>query len=303
MKKIKLIFTSFAIMALALACEKDGGESKIEFAEGGVPNVKKITTTDTSINLVAINNNVPINLGLTFNVARGNVSSMDVVGIYRKGTVVEKAIIKANISGFPATVNINQTDLINAFNILNTKADFSITDKLTISADVILSDGRRLNMFNNDGTKGYAADINNSLQFSVSQDYTVSCPLNDASLFNGNYKVTVDDWQDYSIGATVPVVYNSTNGLLKFRVLNTNNPSSLPSSSASYFDVTINPATSTVSLVSNGNYVYGAGAGNSFTATGTGNVASCTGDINLKVAWKNGLNSDFGIFNFNLTKI
>jgi hypothetical protein len=286
MKKLKLILTSLALVLFVAACENDGGDSKVELTNGATPNVKKITTTDTSINLLAIKNDIPINIGFTVGVGFGNVTSMDVVGIYTKGTVVEKAVIKANLTTFPATVNINQTDLINAFSFLNSKADFSITDKLTISTDIVLNDGRKVEMFNSKGVRNFGADISNSLLFSVSQNYVVSCPLTDASLFNGNYKVTADQWEDYTVGATVPVVYNPADGLFKFRILNTNN-AFISNSATSYMIVTINPADGKVTVAANETYNYGVPP---TTVTGTGTISSCTGDINLKLNFVGGFN-------------
>lgn len=124
-----------------------------------------------------------------------------------------------------------------------------------------------------------------------------SCPLTDASTFNGNYKVTVDGWADYAIGATVPVVYNVANGLTTFRILSTTNPSII-NPGVPYMIVTINPATATVvSITSNTIYNYGTYGTASVTA-GTGTVSACTGNIDLKVTW--GAN---GTFNFNLVKL
>ena len=287
MKKLKLILTSLALVLFVAACENDGGDSKIETTNGATPNVQKIATTNTSINILAIRNDVPINIGFTIGVGFGNVSSMDVVGIYTKGTVVEKAVIKANLTTFPATVNITQTDLINAFKFLNSKADFGLTDKLTISADIVLNDGRKVEMFNAKGEKNFGADISNSLLFSVSQNYVVSCPLTDASLFNGNYKVTADQWEDYTVGATVPVVYNAADGLFKFRILNKNN-AYISNAATSYMIVTINPANATVTVAANETYNYGVPP---TTVTGTGTISSCTGDINLKLNFAGGYNA------------
>lgn len=280
MKKIKLILTSLALLLFIVSCTNDGGDSKVELTNGAVPNVKKITTTDTSINLAAIQNGTPINIGFTVDIGRGTVQSMDVVAIYTKGTVVEKAVLKANLTTFPATVNINQTDLINAFSILNSKADFSITDKLMITTDIVLNDGTKLELYNSKGVRSFGADIFNSTSFSVSQNYVVACPLTDASIFNGNYKVTADQWADYAVGDIIPVVYNASNGLLKFRILNVNNPY-LVNAATTYYEVTVNPTTFAATVVGSGILDYG--NGDTTTVTGTGTVSSCTGDINLKL--------------------
>lgn len=124
-----------------------------------------------------------------------------------------------------------------------------------------------------------------------------SCPLANASIFNGNYKVTVDGWQDYAVGATVPVVYNSADGLNTFRILSTTNPSII-NRGVPYMIVTINPATATVvSITSNTIYNYGA-SGTARVSAGSGTLSACTGDMNLKVTW-----GTSGTYNFNLVKL
>lgn len=123
------------------------------------------------------------------------------------------------------------------------------------------------------------------------------CPLTNASLYNGNYRVTVDQWQDYALGATVPVLYDSANGLNTFRILSTTN-TSIINRGVPYMIVTINPATATVvSITSNTIYNYGP-SGTATVTAGSGTVNPCTGDMNLRVTW--GTN---GTFNFNLVKL
>lgn len=281
------------LVLTAVSCEKDGGTSVIDFTEGAVPNIKKIASTDQGLNVIALKNGQNINLGLTVSVGAGKVSSMNIVGIYTKGSVVEKAVLKTNVTGFPATVNISQTDLYNAFTLLNSANDVALSDKLVISADLTLTDGTVVKMFTDKGVPNYGADVANSLVYSVLQNYIVSCPLTDASLFNGDYKVTMDTWQDYSIGDIVPVVYNVANGTFTFRILNKNNPY-ITNAATSYMTCVIDPATSKVTVTANEVFDYGPGYG---PTTGTGSVASCTGDINLTLAF-----GPYGGYKFNLVK-
>jgi hypothetical protein len=170
--------------------------------------------------------------------------------------------------------------LFNVFAELNTASDIEIGDKMVVSADLTLSNGTVLKITNDDGTANYGQDIANSTEYSVIQEFVVSCPLDDASNFNGNYKVTQDDWADYAVNDIVPVVYNPADGLYTFRILNTANPF-VVNSSTSYIIVTIDPSTSNVSVTSNEMWNYGGGF--IVTVTGDGNVGSCTGDINLKL--------------------
>ena len=302
MKKIKLIFAILAVVVLMPSCTDDGGKSKIDFETGAVPNILKATGTDDTMNLLAIANGTKINLGVTVAPGQGDIVSIDLVGFYKKSTTYEKAYFLKGITTFPTTFKLDQFTIMNAFATANSASDFTLTSSLIISAEMTLKDGRVLKMYNDDGTRLYGADIANSIVFKVQQTYITSCPLTDASNFNGNYKVVVDDWADYSIGATVPVVYNPANGTLKFRVMNSTNPSTIPASAGNYLECTLDSKTGTVTVVSSAPYLYGAGAANSFTVAGTGTVGSCNGDINLVLTWTRASGS-FPNQKFNLVKI
>lgn len=295
MKKIKLIFTSVLLVFMAMSCENDGGTSVLTLTEGVVPNIKKIATTDQGLNLLALKNGQNIDLGLTFDDVKGfgEFTSLDVIGFYTKNGVTERAVLKANITAFPATVHLNQNDLYAAFTAINSANDVGLLDKLIITAEVKQKDGTVRKMFSDKGDRLFGADIDNSLLFSVYQTYAVSCPLDDASLFNGNYKVTMDTWQDYSIGDIVPVVYNSADGKFTFRILNKNNPF-VANAATSYMICVIDPATAKVTVTANEVFDYGPGYG---PTTGTGTIGSCTGDINLTIAF-----GPYGGYKFNLVK-
>jgi hypothetical protein len=293
MKKIKIIFAIFALFVLLPSCTDDGGKSKRDFTIGAVPNILKAAGTDSSINLLAIGNNVPVNLGVTLSLPQGDVVSIDIVGFYKKTTTFEKAYLKKGVTTYPTTFKFSQTDIINAFSTVNSSSDFLLSSTLIISAELTLKDGTIIKMFNDNGTTNYGADLSNSLIYKVQQTYLMSCPLTDASNFNGDYKVTKDDWQDYAVGDIVPVVYNPANGTLTFRILNVNNPYIL-NAATSYMICVIDPATSKVKVTANEVFDYNPGYG---PTTGTGTVGSCSGAINLTLAF-----GPYGGYNFNLVK-
>ncbi len=278
MKKIKLILASLAITMLISSCDNDGGDSKLGLQVGAVPNITKIATTDASINLIDVNDGVPINLGFTVDVAQGDVASMDIIGYYKKGADTYKAVLETGVTTFPATFNISQDDLFDAFTELNSASDIEVGDKLIITAELTLVNGNEIKIFKDDGTPNYGQDIANSNLYKVSQTYDVSCPFEDASLFDGNYVVVTDDWEDYVAGDVVPVVYNPADGLYKFRILATNNPF-ISNAATAYMLVTIDPIDSSVTVISNEDFNYGP----LIPVTGTGSVGSCTGDINLSL--------------------
>jgi hypothetical protein len=292
MKNISLLLIAFGL--IFTSCTNDGGSSKEGLNEAAIPNITKISTTDQGLNVVALKAGQGINLGLNVDVGFGDVASMDLVGIYTKGTVVEKAILKTNLTTFPSTVNITQTDLYNAFKILNTASDVDLKDNLIISADLTLKNGTVIKMYNANGSLNYGSGVANFSGIKVLQTYIVSCPLVDASLFSGNYKVTADQWDDYGVGPIIPVIYNAANGTKVFRIPNTTRPYVI-NKSTSYIIGTINTTTNAVTVTSNEPWNYG--GTDIFTVTGTGTVGSCTGDINLKLFF-----GTFGPYTFNLVK-
>ena len=302
MKKIHLIF-SFLFAVLFVSCTDDGGSSVIDLKKGALPRITKLTSTENSINLVALNNGLTLNLGVQVDKQTGDVASMDIVGFYFKSGVVSKAYLKRGITTFPSNFSFSQVDLFNAFESLNTVSDIQPGDKLVVTTELTLTDGSVLKILNNDGSNSVGADVtNNPNGYILKQVYDVSCPLNDASNFNGNYKVLVDDWADYAVNAVVPVEYNPSNGLFEFRILNTNNPF-VANSATTYLIVTINPDDSTVVVVSSAEvWSYGSGPANQFTVTGDGTVSSCTGDINLSLDFVNANGGSATNLAFNLVK-
>lgn len=300
MKKIKFLIAT--LIVVFYSCENDGGDSVIEYQNGAVPNITKTAGTDQGINVLSLNSGGDINIGLTVGVGQGDVASMEIIGFYTKGSSTERGVLKTGINTFPSQVNITKADLFNAFTSVNSPSDVSLSDKLLITAELTLKNGNIVKIYRDNGQRNYGADIFNSAQFKVFQEYIVSCPLTDASLFNGIYKVIKDDWADYPTNATVPVVYNASNGTFKFKILNSNNPSCLAVSLSEYIEVTVNPVNNTVTASTSAPFDYGAALGGTFGATGTGSVGSCTGEINLKMNWSGAAGSSNNNA-FNLVKV
>lgn len=180
MKKIKLLFASLALVAFTLSCDDDGGTSKIDLDNGGVPDINKVEneTTENFINLNEIQEGNDITIGVTVGVGQGDVVSIDLTGFYTKASTgeTEKNVFETGITTFPSTFTYSKADLLDAFDVLATDADFELGDALTFSATVTLGNGTVLNLINDDGSTNFGADVANSSQFSVVQTYNVSCP-------------------------------------------------------------------------------------------------------------------------------
>lgn len=281
MKKIKL-FISFLSLGFITSCTNDGGTSLQKITIGAVPNIIKSADSDVGINLVAINNGLDFNIGMTINKEDGDVQSMDVVGFYSKKGVVEKAYLKKGLTTFPTTISLNKAALLTAFSSLNTNADFQSGDALTVSAEITLTNGTITKVFKDNGEPSYGSSLL-SIYKNMFQKFDIVCPLVDASNFNGNYKVIADGWVDYTLGTIIPVVYSATNGLLEFRIPNATRPGII-NSGTSYLKVVINPADFSVVVTSNENWIYpDPTPATPFitTVTGDGTVNACNFDIEL----------------------
>lgn len=267
---------SLLFVFIAVSCTNDGGDSVINLSEGALPNITKDAGTDQGINILKIENGEDLNLGLTLNVATGQVASMDVVGYFTKNGVVTKAVLQPNVTTFPAKLNYKKADLVKAFpNFLS----FGTTDKLIITADLTLKNGTVIKTFTDKGAPNYGSDIANSTIWIVSQTYTALCPFADASVFAGDYEVVQDQWEDYVPGDVIHAVYNPADGTYSFRLLSNTNIY-IANSATAYLLVTINPATNAVTVKSSEIYNYGA---KKTSVKGTGTISFCTGEIDLKL--------------------
>jgi len=193
-------------------------------------------------------------------------------------------------NGLPVgDVTATLTEVTNSLGL--DEVDYSSTDEFRIRLEYVMTNGRTWSRDDAGGT------VLTSAYFKSPYLYTVPffCALDDVSIFNGKYTVTVDSWADYSAGNTIPVTYNPDDGGYTFRILATNNPF-LVNAATAYMIVKVNPEDGSVAISSNEDFDYG----DDFvvTITGDGTVATCTGYINLSV--------DFGSGNadntFRLTK-
>lgn len=209
---------------------------------------------------------------------------------HTKGTVTsaEKFIKSFSASSFQVAGNrdlpqgkieISLSEALTALNIAPN--GYTPADRFTMRLELVLTDGR---IFTDANT---SAPVTNGY-FSSSFVYSVQffCPLANAADFNGNYRVTVDDWQDYAVGDIIPVSYVPADGTYKFRILCSANTFIL-NGATTYLIVTINPITAAVTVAANQPFLY-APAEPPTTVTGVGTVGSCTGDINLKLKFTGG---------------
>lgn len=104
-------------------------------------------------------------------------------------------------------------------------------------------------------------------------DIALSCPYTQ-SIFNGNYKVAIDTWEDYAIGDLITVQPGSSANQVK--ILANKNPY-ISNAATAYMLLTVSPD-GTVDVTSNEAFDYGSAK---FSITGSGRVDLCNGDIDL----------------------
>ncbi|WP_366184925.1 hypothetical protein [Flavobacterium ovatum] len=192
MKNIKNIFKFIAFSLLLMGCENDGGDSKLTLEQGAIPNFQKTATSDSFINLVDLSNDQPIKLELNVSTVYGDISSMDIIGFYTQDDKTYRTVLKANQTTFPITLSFTIEDIINSFPILNSKDDFKIGNKLLISADIKLKNGKIYKIYDDNGQPNFGSHVATSVQYSVSQSFLVSCP----SFLAGTYSFSTTNIGD-----------------------------------------------------------------------------------------------------------
>ncbi|MCI9843808.1 hypothetical protein [Flavobacterium pectinovorum] len=292
MKNIKILFTSLLFVFIAVSCENDGGDSVLNLTEGTAPDIRKDATTDQGVNIIALQNGQDINLGLNLEIGTGNVASMDVVAFFTQSGVLKKAVLQTGITTFPAKLTYKKADLVKAF---PTFTSFGLNDKLLITTEITQKNGTVTKMYSDAGAPLFGADIANSTLWVPSQTYVALCPLSDASLFSGSYKVVEDGWEDYFPNNIIQLDYNAADGTYVFRI-------PVPASSPTYYIVTVDPATNKTTVTTNKLINYGSAT--MYLAKGTGTVGSCSGEINLSIGYFTPTNSGtYGTYNLKLQKV
>lgn len=193
MNNIKKIFALLALSFFAISCQNDGGDSQISTILGAAPDIQKDATKDSFLNLLALQNNEDVNFGFTVDNGVGNIASMDVIFFYTSGTTVTKATYQTNVTTFPQTFEVNQNDLIELFDHLNSSADFLLGDKITVTADITLQNGSLVQMYADDLSPNFGPEIANSTLYKLSQTFNVSCP----SYLGGTYEYS-------TVNGTIP---------------------------------------------------------------------------------------------------
>lgn len=295
MKNIKLIL-AFSLLAFAWGCS-DGDrivdEIFDETTSGGILRTLSTNTGTFDFNdpsqawsiTVEAQDEENGDLLESVNVYAGLYRDAKLIGTEKLVKQIPSSAFTIGKNGFPVSdVTATLTEVTSSL-ALN-KGDYSSTDEFRIRLEYVMTNGLTWTTTDAGGT------VLTSAYFKSPYLYTVPffCPLQNASIFDGNYKVVTDSRKDYKVGDTVPVKYDTKDGPYTFRILGTNNPK-LVNASTAYMIVTIDPIDGSAVISANEDFDYGNDL--VVTVTGDGTVATCNGDIDLSI--------DFGSANTNNT--
>lgn len=297
MKNYKLKIVCFVITAIlfVISCSSDDNSSinsKVQSTKTSGVILRTAALISPTFNFTDLNSKWAITAEV-----QDNGNPVSEIRLYSKlnATGVEKLIKTYSPSNFVGGPNGYprleiSTTLIETLSKLGlTTGGYTPADKLVMRLEVLTVDGR---LFSNNNASTTLSQTYFNSPFTYNAQF--ACPLTNASIFNGNYKVVFDQWADYNTGDIIPITYIATDGLFKFRINNTNNL--YINNQTSYFLVTVNPINNSVTLVSNTPLLYSPSIAPTFVA-GTGSVGSCTGDINLKLTFTGGFSGANNTFN------
>jgi hypothetical protein len=175
MKNIKYSAIIFAIIALMMSCENDGGTSVIPLDNGAMPNFILI---EGSPDFIVNTTFADLNLEFKVDVSIGNPKSFDLRALYKTidGNIYGPVTLDSGVTSFPKDYVISGSEIINAFSEINSSADMNAGDNIIFFTSFVLQDGRVINVLNNQGDPSYyAADFDQIGGFVYFLAYPVVC--------------------------------------------------------------------------------------------------------------------------------
>ncbi|MEO1011740.1 MAG: hypothetical protein AAFX53_10575 [Bacteroidota bacterium] len=198
MKRIQKILCALVAVIFMVSCEDDGGTSKIELEDGAAPDMAISPNTPAFIDLLSLEAGEAVNLQYSADVAQGNPTSIDIIGVYTKslasGGDVYRAVLASDVT-LPQDFSLSDTEIVSAFSELNSTDDIGLGDVLSISTRFTMDDGRVLDIIaptveSSTGTQvpvgGTGTNIATTVLFTSVINYPVSCP----SDIGGTYLVS-----------------------------------------------------------------------------------------------------------------
>ncbi len=198
--RTRIIYSFFAALVFFTACRKtDAPELPSNLARAPIPQFSFDSSADLTISGQDPNSFTGKVILNQYYTTDHSYKSFDVV-VRKDGDNSKIQVLQTDITSLPATVTVTGDQLEKLFN-----SPIESTDFFDIGADVTLPSGQKIEAFPADGNPNYDPNINtlpNLRPFTI--QYGVFCNY-DPSVFQGNFVVVEDDWQDYHPGDVVPV--------------------------------------------------------------------------------------------------
>jgi hypothetical protein len=122
---------------------------------------------------------------------------MDAV-VIKNGDKTNVITLQTDITTYPTTIAITGPQLEQLFG-----APIVVGDRFEIGANVTTQAGQEFLAFPPTGV-AYGSGVANQIGASTSVRYEAVCSF-DATVFNGDFEVIQDDWEDYAPGTVIPV--------------------------------------------------------------------------------------------------
>jgi hypothetical protein len=204
MKKI-FIYTLLVVLA-GVGCRKKDNPKLPDFTRVPLPSITKDATANVVISALAPNTfsgKFVVDLFFKNDV---KPAKLDIV-VIKNGDNAGVKIIQAGVTSYPASIPVTGQQLATLFG-----APVVLGDKFDIGADVYTQDGQKYQAFPVVGL-GYGSNVATEYSgLTTSVRYEAVCVFNAAD-YAGNFKVTVDAWNDFGVGTIIPITVVSPSKL------------------------------------------------------------------------------------------
>ena len=280
------IYSLFAIFVLfATSCRKSDNPRIPELQRVPVPYIKADATKSASIDVLN-----PTSFSQTFTFAPYFTSDispkqMDLVAI-KNGVNTSVKTLQAGFTSFPATVNITGAQLVSLFGAIN------LGDNFTFGLDITTQDGAVYHAFPalgvgyGSGVLGEYAGSTNTTPIAAGGgvvyqlNFGAICAY-DPNIYQGNFVVVSDEFQDLNPGDVVVLTKVSNNSFTFTYPDAAIDPFPPPP-----ITVVVNTGNNNITIAKQqlGTKIYGAFDNPSVAAT-TGNVKPCDKTATLDLVW------------------
>ena len=298
MKK-NIIYSILAVFVLfAASCRKTDNPRVPTLARVPVPYIKGDATLSQSIsvqNPAAFSQKFSIDMFFPNDIPAKQV---DLV-VIKNGVNSSVKTLQAGIITFPATVSVTGTQLVSAFGVIK------LGDAFTFGVDITTQEGTVFQAFPalgvgygsgvlgeyNGGTNTTPLAAGGGVVYQIT--YAALCTY-DPAIYNGNFVVVRDDWQDTSPGDIIVLTQIDATHF-SFNYNPTNHPGTLVNSKP--IIVTVNPANNTPSIalqVVGTAWTYDAAQpppSVQTTASPNNSVKPCDQTISFNITWTEGTGS------------